>query len=86
MVRQTKHRSIKKSTRRKTKSKKRVTTRKSRKHLKSKKKNVNSLKKINGNVSGYVHQVKCHNNICSEYKQQISSFDDFNKIFGLFKL
>ena len=81
MVRQKKYRSIKK-----TRSKRSVNKKKSRKKLKSKKHNDVSRYQINGNVSGYVHQVKCHNNICTEYKQQINSLDDFNKLFGMFKI
>lgn len=71
MVRMHKYKSMK----RKTKSKK-----KSRKHLKSK----NNL--INKNVSGYIYQIKCHNNVCNEYKKQINSFDDLNKLFELFRI
>ena len=79
MARSKKYRSINK--RRIFRSKRRG--KKSRKQLKSKKK-YHQI--INGNVSGYIHQIKCENNICSEYKQQLNSVDDLNKLFGLFKL
>jgi transposase len=85
MVRSKKYRSINK--RRIFRSKRRG--KKSRKHLKSKKKHDNVSRNhqiINGNVSGYIHQIKCENNICSEYKQQLNSVDDLNKLFGLFKI
>jgi hypothetical protein len=80
MVRQKKqkYRSINKRSKRRGK--------KSRKQLKSKKHDNVSTYQINGNVSGYIHQIKCENNICTEYKQKLNSVDDLNKLFGLFKL
>ena len=71
MVRQKKHKYRSMSKRR---SKRRG--KKSRKQLKSKKYDNVSRYQITGDVSGYIHQIKCENNICSEYKQQINSVDD----------
>ena len=83
MVGQKKNKSIN-NFRKKTKSKKMVNNKKkSRKLAKSKKYEINNT---NGNISGFIHQIQCTNNTCSEYKQPINSFDDLNKLFGLFKI
>ena len=71
--------------RKKTKSKKMVNNKKkSRKLAKSKKYEINNTN--GGNISGFIHQIQCTNNTCREYKQHINSFDDLNKLFGLFKI
>lgn len=65
---------VKKKNRSRSSRKLKSKVRKSRKTKKSKKNMVSPFK---SNISGYVHQIKCKNNICSEYKQQINSLDDF---------
>ena len=85
MVGRKKNKSINNS-RKKMKSKKMVVNnkKKSRKLAKSKKYEINNTN--GGNISGFIHQIQCTNNTCSEYKQHINSFDDLNKLFGLFKI
>ena len=50
---------------------------------KKKKKKSRNKNSIFNNVSGYVHQIECHNDICKEYKKQINSLDD---LFNFMKI
>jgi len=63
----------------KSKSPKRI-----RRQKKSLKKSVSRKEQKNiegGHVSGYFHTISCVNNVCKEYKQNLNSLNDFNKLF-----
>lgn len=66
----------------KSKSPKRI--RRQKKSLKKLKKSVSGKEQKNietGHVSGYFQTISCVNNVCKEYKQNLNSFNDFNKLF-----
>jgi hypothetical protein len=74
----------------KSKGKNNKNLRRSLRKKKSKKKSIRKSQKNGnnnlslggeGNISGYFHTIKCVNNVCKEYKQNINSFNDFDKLF-----
>ena len=63
----------------KSKSPKRI-----RRQKKSLKKSIKRKEQQNiekGHVSGYFQTISCVNNVCKEYKQNLNSLNDFNKLF-----